>query len=117
MDGLSTLTSVSTAVSKARAGRGGGLSETEVEYNPRRANPVVQEFGFRLRSPRDWGIEEVEIFFAPSAGGVEGLLAVDNRGGFVALGRERMARLRIAEADLGRLDLPAELRRAIDGLR
>ncbi|WP_082483784.1 sporulation protein [Rubellimicrobium mesophilum] len=93
------------------------LVETEVEYNPRRANPFVQEFDFRPRSSRDWGIEEVEISFSPVQGGVEVALTVDNRGGFFALGRERTARFRVSEAQADRINLATELRRAIDSLR
>ncbi len=92
------------------------LAETEVEYNPRRANPFVQEFDFVQRSGRDWGIEEVEISFSPTRGGVEVLLTVDRRGGFFAIGGERTARFRVLEAELGRIDMGRELRRAVDGL-
>jgi sporulation-control protein len=93
------------------------LAETEVEYNARRANPFVQEFDFKPRSSRDWGVEEVEISFKPVSRGVEVSLTVDSRGGFFMAGGERTARFRVTEADLGRLDLAAELRRAIDSLR
>ena len=93
------------------------LVETEVEYNPRRANPFVQEFDFRPRSARDYGIEEVEISFMLVPGGVEVSLTVDNRGGFFTMGRERTARFRVTEAQADRLDMASELRQAIDSLR
>lgn len=93
------------------------LAETEVEYNPRRQNPFVQEFDFRPRAARDWGIEEVEISFVPAPGGVEVVLTVDRRGGFFTMGRERTARFRVHEAQIDRLDMAAELRRAIGALR
>lgn len=93
------------------------LVETEVEHNPRRANPFVQEFDFRPRSSRDWGIEEVEISFSPTQDGVEVSLTVDNRGGFFTLERERTARFRVSEAEADGIDMAAELRRAIDSLR
>lgn len=93
------------------------LAETEVEYNSRRSTPFVQEFDFRPRSRGDWGIEEVEISFQLIPGGVEVLLTVDNRGGFFTMGRERSARFRVMEAEVARLDLASELRRAIDSLR
>lgn len=93
------------------------LAEVEVEYNGRRSVPFVQEFDFRPLRGGDWGIEEVEISFSPLRGGVEVLLTVDNRGGFFTAGRERSARFRVTDADLGRLDLARELRRAIDSLR
>jgi sporulation-control protein len=88
-----------------------------VEHQPRRAQPFVQEFDFRPRSSRDWGIEEVEIAFEPVPGGVEVLVTVDNRGGLFLPGRERTARLRVLDASLDRLDMAAELRRVIAGLR
>lgn len=91
------------------------LAETEVEHNPRRANPFVQEFDFRPRGFGSYGVEEVEISFNPIRGGVEVLLTVDNRGGFFTSGRERSARFRVTDVD--RLDMAAELRRAIDSLR
>ena len=91
------------------------LAETEVEHNPRRANPFVQEFDFRPRGFESFGVEEVEISFNPIRGGVEVLLTVDNRGGFFTSGRERSARFRVT--DVGRLDMAAELRRAIASLR
>ena len=93
------------------------LVETEVEYNPRRSDPFVQEFDFRPRSSRDFGIEEVEISFTPIQGGVEVALTVDNRGGLFMPGRERTARFRVTASQLDRLDMATELRRAIDGLR
>ena len=93
------------------------LVETEVEYNSRRANPFVQEFDFRPRSSRDYGIEEVEISFALVPEGVEVSLTVDNRGGFFAMNRERTARFRVTEAQADRLDMASELRRAINALR
>jgi sporulation-control protein len=93
------------------------LVETEVEYNPRRSNAFVQEFDFHPMRGGDWGIEEVEISFAPAPGGVEVLLTVDNRGGFFLPGRERTARFRVADAQTDHLDLASELRRAINSLR
>jgi sporulation-control protein len=91
------------------------LAETEVEHNPHRANPFVQEFDFRPRSPRDYGVEEVEIAFSPVRGGVEVLLTVDNRGGFFTSGRERSTRFRVMDA--ARVDIATELRKAITALR
>lgn len=93
------------------------LVEAEVEHNPRRSNPFVQEFDFKPRSSRDWGVEEVEISFVPIARGVEVLLTVDSRGGFFGVERERKTTFRLTEADIGRFDLASELRRAIDRLR
>lgn len=93
------------------------LVETEVEYDPRRDPPFVQEFDFRPAGWGDLGIDEVEIAFRPLPRGVEVLLTVDNRGGFFLAGREKTARIRIDEAEIGRLDMAAELRRAIDRLR
>jgi sporulation-control protein len=93
------------------------LVETEVEYNPQRATPFVQEFDFRPRSSRDHGIEEVEISFALVPRGVEVSLTVDNRGSFFTLGRERTARFRVLEAEMDRLDMAAELRQAVNALR
>ncbi|WP_176237577.1 sporulation protein [Palleronia marisminoris] len=94
---------------------GFALTETEVEHNPRRANPFVQEFDFRPRGFNDFGIDEVEISFQPIRGGVEVLLTVDNRGGFFTMGRERSARFQIRDAD--RSDIVAQLRAAISSLR
>lgn len=93
------------------------LAETEVEYSPRRANPFVQEFDFKPMSYGDYGIEEVEISFAPAPGGIEVMLTVDNRGGIFKLGGERTARFRVTDAEAERLDMAAELRRAINALR
>ena len=94
---------------------GFALAETEVEHNPRRANPFVQEFDFRPRGFSDFGVEEVEISFQPIRGGAEVLLTVDNRGGFFTMGRERSARFQVRDTD--RLDMAAQLRSAIDSLR
>ncbi|MGF1552286.1 MAG: sporulation protein [Paracoccaceae bacterium] len=93
------------------------LAETEVEYDRRRANPFVQEFDFKPSGWGDWGVEEVEIAFSPARGGIEVHLTVDNRGGFFSFGRERSARFRVSDGDLGRIDMATELRRAIDSLR
>ena len=93
------------------------LVEVEVEHRPRGAQPFVQEFDFRPRSARDWGIEEVEIAFGPMAGGVEVLLTVNNRGGLFLPGRERSARFHVTDAMADRTDMAAELRRAIASLR
>lgn len=93
------------------------LEEAEVEWNPRRAQPLVQEFDFRPRSRGDWDIDEVELAFTPVQTGIEVTLAVDSRGSLFGIGRERMARFVVAHADVARLDLARELRRAIDGLR
>ena len=93
------------------------LVETEVEYDPRRTNPFVQEFDFRPRSSRDYGIEEVEISFALVPEDVVVSLTVDDRGGFFAINRERTARFRVAETQADRLDMASELRQAINGLR
>ncbi|MGR3464468.1 sporulation protein [Limimaricola sp.] len=93
------------------------LAETEVEYQPRRDPPFVQEFDFRPSGFGDFGIEEVEISFRPLPRGVEVLLTVDNRGGFFLAGREKSVRIRVDHAEAGRIDMAAELRRAIDRLR
>lgn len=105
------------AVFDGMAKAGFRLSETEVEYDRRRSQPFVQEFDFKPRSMTDFGIEEVEIAFSPARGGVEVRLTVDNRGGFFSFGRERSARFRVLESELGRFDMAAELRRAIGSLR
>ncbi|SDF39137.1 sporulation protein [Limimaricola pyoseonensis] len=106
-----------TAVLDGIAQAGFRLVETEVEYDPRRRAPFVQEFDFRPSGFGDLGIEEVEISFAPAPGGVEVLLTVDNRGGLFFGGGERAARIRIAHAEASRIDMASELRRAIDRLR
>ena len=106
-----------SAVLEGMAAAGFRLAETEVEYNPRRAHPFVQEFDFRPRSLSDFGVEEVEISFVPIAGGVQVMLTVDNRGGFFTTGRERSARFRVMNNEIGRLNLPVELRDAINSLR
>ena len=93
------------------------LVETEVEYHPRREPAFVQEFDFRPAGFGDFGIEEVEISFAPRPRGIEVLLTVDNRGGFFIGGRERSVRLRVDHAEAEQLDMAGELRRAIDRLR
>jgi sporulation-control protein len=93
------------------------LSEAEVEYQPRRDPPFLQEFDFRPVGLGDLGIEEVEVAFLPYAGGVELLLTVDRRGGLFMGGGERMMRLRIDDAEAGRVDMAAELRRVIERLR
>jgi sporulation-control protein len=93
------------------------LVEAEVEWNARRAKPLVQEFDFRPTSRGDWGIEEVELSFTPTEWGAEVLLTVDNRGGLFLPGRERTTRFDARERDLGRLDMAEELRRAIASLR
>lgn len=105
------------AVFEGMEATGFRLAETEVEYDPRRANPFVQEFDFRPRSLGDFGIGEVEISFVPVRGGVQVLLTVDNRGGFFNMGRERSARFQVLDAELGRLNMAAELRAAIQSLR
>ncbi len=93
------------------------LVEAEVEWSPRRAKPLVQEFDFRPTSRGDWGIEEVELSFTPITGGAEVLVTVDNRGGLFLPGRERTALFEVRNRDLGRLDMPQELQRAIASLR
>jgi len=93
------------------------LAETEVEYNARRNNPFVQEFDFKPRSMRDYGVEEVEISFKPLRNGVEVSLTVDRRGGFFTMGGERVARFKVTEGDLHRLDMASEIRNAISKLR
>ena len=94
---------------------GFALAETEVEHNPRRVNPFVQEFDFRPRGFNDYGVEEVEISFQPIRGGVEVLLTVDNRGGFFTMGRERSTRFQVSDTDLP--DMAAQLRSAIEALQ
>nr|WP_111298270.1 sporulation protein [Paracoccus saliphilus] len=108
-------TAAMLAVLRGMEQAGFSLAETEVEHNPHRPNPFVQEFDFRPRSARDYGVEEVEISFSPIPGGVEVLLTVDNRGGFFTSGRERSTRFRVTDAT--RLDMAAELWKAIDALR
>ncbi|TNC50419.1 hypothetical protein FHG66_07920 [Rubellimicrobium rubrum] len=93
------------------------LVETEVEYNPRRSNPFVQEFDFRPVGRGDWDIEEVEISFDPVPGGIDVLLTVDNRGGFFVPGHERTGRFRVLDAQADRFDLATELRQTINSLR
>lgn len=93
------------------------LAETEIEYNRRRQQPFVQEFDFKPRSMRDYGVEEVEISFKPIRNGVEVALTVDRRGGFFSAGGERTARFKVTEGELRHLDMASELRNAIAMLR
>ncbi len=59
----------------------------------------------------------MEIAFEPVAEDVDVLLTVDNRWGMFLPGRERSARFRVTDAQAERMDMAAELRRAIASLR
>jgi sporulation-control protein len=106
-----------SAVFEGMEAAGFRLVDAEVEYNPRRAMPFVQEFDFKPVSFNDFGIEEVEISFSPAQDGIDVMLTVDNRGGLFTAGRERAARFRVGDADAGRGNMATELRRAIESLR
>ena len=106
-----------TAVLEGMGQAGFRLTESEVEFKARRMPPFVQEFDFKPTSFGDFDVDEVELSFRPTAGGVEVLLTVDNRGGFILGGGERSARFSVSEAELGRVDMAGELRRAINSLR
>jgi sporulation-control protein len=93
------------------------LVETEIEYNPRRKQPFVQEFDFKPRSLKDFGVEEVEISFKPLRNGIEVALTVDRRGGLFTAGGERTSRFKVKESDLSHLNMANELRNAITMLR
>lgn len=93
------------------------LAEAEVEYDPRRDPPVVQEFDFRPGGAADRDLAEVELAFAPVAGGVELRLTVDRRGGLFAGGGECSTRLTIREDEADRIDMSRALRDAIARLR
>lgn len=90
------------------------LGEVEVEHNPRRQVPFVQEFDFKPVSFGDWGIEEVEIAFQPAGGGaLEVLVTVDRRGGLFSFGGEVGYRFRVPADGADPNDVAAAVRQAI----
>ncbi len=93
------------------------LAEVEVEHNPRRRMPFVQEFDFRPTGFGDWRIQEVEIAFEPAGNGaIDVLVTVDRRGGLFSFGGETGLRLRVAAGGTPAADFAAALRRAIGHL-
>ena len=105
-----------SAVLDGIASAGFLLADTEVEHNPHRPKPFVQEFDFRPRSPDDFGVNDVEVSFVPIDGGMEVVVTADNRGGFFTVGREHSARFCVMDAEIDRLNIAAELRKAINSL-
>lgn len=90
------------------------LAEVEVEHNPGRQIPFVQEFDFKPVSFRDWGVEEVEIAFQPAGGGaLDVLVTVDRRGGLFSFGGETGYRFRVPAGGANPDDVATAVRQAI----